>query len=178
MLRWVAILTIVGSINSFSGQFCKLRTRNLLNSLSDESYGVNDNRNETVEYDSDSLERLFLRVEEVGIDKIPDELRDSITKKIIDNGPSDIEMKLNIMGITPLTVTGFTIGFIMILLNNVFGNGWATKLFNSSELDDQVITTSDTENIYSKLPASKDVIDRIIKNHDDYLKEKVILTQC
>lgn len=172
MLRWVAILIILGSTNSLAGHFCKSRKRSPLNSISDDSPGVNDQANEKLEYDSDSLERLLLRVEEVGIDNVPDELRDSINKKIMDNGPSDIEMKLNIMGITPLTLTGFTIAFIIILFNNIFGNGWATKLFNSSEFDDQVITTSD--DVYSKLPVSKEVIDRIIKSHDEYLKEKVI----
>jgi len=172
MLRYLIILILVGSVTSFYKYSGIARKFYRLNSCSiDSDEDNNDKPNEKVDYESESLDRLFSRVEDIGTDKIPEELRNSINKKLVDYGPSEIEKKMNIMGITPFTLTGFLVGFIIIILNNTLGNGWATNLFYANKLEDQI--TSTPESIYSQLPVSKEVIDRIIKNHDEYLKEKV-----
>jgi len=171
MLRLVAVLIAVGHILSFPRRFHRLSRRGIKSYSHNDPDEMKDESKKEVEYDSETLESLFLRVEEVGLDRIPDALRDSINKKIADNGPSDFEMKMNIMGITPFTVIGFAIGFVIIILNSTLGNGWATNLFFGDKVEDQVNTVSD--NIHSQLPVSREVIDRIIKSHDEYLKEKV-----
>ena len=53
---------------------------------------------------------------------------DEMERTLRDNAPSDLEVRLNILGITPWTVTGFVLAGFIIILNNILGNGWASEL--------------------------------------------------
>ena len=45
-----------------------------------------------------------------------------------ENGPSELEVRMNLLGLTPWTVTGFVLAGVIIALNNVLGYGWASEL--------------------------------------------------
>ena len=53
---------------------------------------------------------------------------DKIERDIRDNAPSELEVRLNLLGVTPWTVAGFILAGVIITLNNVLGYGWASEL--------------------------------------------------
>ena len=71
MLCYLIIFILVGSVTSFYKRFGIVRKLCLLNSCSiDSDEDNNDKSNQKVDYDGESLDRLFSRVEDIGIDKI------------------------------------------------------------------------------------------------------------
>lgn len=44
------------------------------------------------------------------------------------NRPSELEVRMQLMGITPLTIAGFGVAAIMITLNTILGSGWLADL--------------------------------------------------
>ena len=45
-----------------------------------------------------------------------------------ENAPSELQVRMNLMGVTPLTIAGFALAFVIIILNNALGYGWASEL--------------------------------------------------
>lgn len=76
---------------------------------------------------------LFSKIQDMDPNDVPPEIRDEIMKKIREEAPSDTEMRMRIMGITPLTKVGFALTGVLLLLNVVLGNGWAGNLLGLSE---------------------------------------------
>lgn len=56
------------------------------------------------------------------------ELRAEIERKVQENAPSDSEVRMRMLGITPLTKAGFALAGVILGANAVFGNGWASRL--------------------------------------------------
>lgn len=76
----------------------------------------------------DNLEALFDKVKDFNPDEVPIEIQDAILSKINENKPSDIEIRMQILGINPITKAGFLVACVMITLNTLFGSGWASEL--------------------------------------------------
>lgn len=61
---------------------------------------------------------------------IPEDMKNAIAEKIQKGAPSDLEMRMEILGLNnPLTQAGFALAFVLITLNTVLGTGWAANLF-------------------------------------------------
>ena len=80
---------------------------------------------------------VFRQAEDEGEEGIFDDLEveddgdipSSVRKKIIEAAPSDIDMKMEVMGFTPLTKAGFALAGVILVLNTVLGTGWASDIF-------------------------------------------------
>jgi hypothetical protein len=66
---------------------------------------------------------------------ISESLKEALNDKIRENQPPDWQVRLNIMGMTPLTYAGFALAIVVIILNISLGTGWASRLLG---LDDSI----------------------------------------
>ena len=82
-----------------------------------------------------SLDDLFGRIKDIEPSAVPEDIRDAIAKRIKAEGPSDLEMRMNILGITPLTIAGFGLAAVILTLNAVLGGGWAADLLKMDPAD-------------------------------------------
>ena len=79
------------------------------------------------------LDDLFKDVEDVeNLNDASSDIKNQIEQKLGELSPSDMEVRLNIMGFTPLTYIGFAVAFVLVFLNTVLGTGWASDLFDSN----------------------------------------------
>lgn len=60
----------------------------------------------------------------------PSDLQGGMDSELQKKLPSEMELRLKFLGFTPLTMTGFALAFVMLLLNNYLGSGWAARLLN------------------------------------------------
>ena len=61
------------------------------------------------------------------------ELRRQIEDEIARNAPSELEMRLEVLGVTAWTKAGFALALVILALNAVLGGGWASDLFGLSD---------------------------------------------
>ena len=64
----------------------------------------------------------------VGDGQLDEQTKREIIEKLNDNMPSDLEIRMKIMGFNKFNLTGFAIAGVILLLNNILGNGWASDL--------------------------------------------------
>jgi len=88
-----------------------------------------------------TLEELLDSVSDLTQDEVPQDISDAINNKIRDkikeSEPSDLQIRLQIMGFTPLTYAGFALAGILILLNTTLGTGWASTLLHLNDNNNQ-----------------------------------------
>ena len=60
---------------------------------------------------------------------LDDETKSEILDNLSNNKPSDLEIRMNIMGINSWTIAGYCLAGTIILLNYTLGYGWASRLF-------------------------------------------------
>jgi len=77
----------------------------------------------------------------------------SILNEVEENRPSDLEVRLQLMGFTPITFFGYGVAIIVIILNTSLGSGWLADLLGMN----QVPTESGSSTI---LPALNDGVIR------------------
>eukprot|EP01041_Mallomonas_annulata_P006436 gene6436-13008_t len=78
------------------------------------------------------IESLFSNNEE----DVTDEMKREILNQVEENRPSDFEVRMRLMGFTPLTVFGYAIAIIVICLNSLLGSGWLADLLGmNSNMD-------------------------------------------
>lgn len=82
---------------------------------------------------SDDLDALFDQIADMDPSDVPPELQQSIRDKIDATAPSDWEVRLRVMGFTPLTVAGYALAAVLIFLNTVLGTGWASTLIGIND---------------------------------------------
>jgi hypothetical protein len=82
-----------------------------------------------------SLDELFNKVSEDNPDSASDSLKDAIYAKVQEKNLPDWQIRLNIMGFTPITYAGFAVAAVLICLNTYLGTGWASRLLG---LDDTI----------------------------------------
>ena len=135
-----------------------------------EKYGNNNDNNDNNNEDSiknDSIERLQnllggdidINDSNLDIDDFPEEIRSAIEEI----KPSDIEVRLNLMGFNPLTYAGFLLAAILLFLNNVLGTGWAgdllsKNLHNSNKTQKTMSIAKESE--YNRIRNSPNFVDK------------------
>lgn len=109
----------------------------------------NDNINDI---DNKSLEELIDSINDIPQDQVSQDISDAINNKIKErikeNEPSDLEIRMRIMGFTPLTVAGFILAGILIYCNLTLGTGWASTLLG---LNENKYNQRDEQSIYEGL---------------------------
>ena len=60
---------------------------------------------------------------------LDDVTKSEILANLSNNKPTDLEIRMNIMGINSWTIAGYCLAGIIILLNSTLGYGWASRLF-------------------------------------------------
>ena len=83
---------------------------------------------------SDDLDALFDQIADLDPADVPPELQQAIRNKIDATAPSDLEVRLRVMGFTPLTVAGYALAAVLIALNTVLGTGWASTLLGFNDM--------------------------------------------
>ena len=66
-------------------------------------------------------------------DDIPIELRKEIEKQLEEGSLPDWQVRLKIMGFTPLTYFGFGLAFVILSLNAGLGTGWASRVLGMDD---------------------------------------------
>lgn len=66
------------------------------------------------------------------LEKMEEPVEDPERRKIIDsrikeNGLTDFEVRMKILGINGFTLLGFAVAFVVLALNNILGYGWMAK---------------------------------------------------
>lgn len=74
---------------------------------------------------NDNLDSLLDKLKGLSMDEMSTDTRSRIESEIRENSPSDIQIRLGLMGFTPLTYAGYFLAAAIIFLNNILGNGWA-----------------------------------------------------
>ena len=94
-----------------------------MNAIKDE---VNDEHISILEdLNNDNLDSLLDKLKGLSMDEISADTRSSIENEIRANSPSDTQIRLGLMGFTPLTYAGYLLAAVIIFFNNVLGNGLA-----------------------------------------------------
>lgn len=62
----------------------------------------------------------------------PDEELD-LLKDLQKNAPSEMQIRMNLLGINKFTVGGFMVAFVLLALNTVLGAGWLGDYFGLNE---------------------------------------------
>ncbi len=96
-----------------------------------------------------------------------DEDREEFEKELVENAPSELEVRLNLLGFTPWTIGGFVLAGVIISLNNVLGYGWASELLG---LDSTVPIQITTDGKGGSLGADGSINGNILQL-DDKLRE-------
>ena len=68
---------------------------------------------------------------------IPDDVRDMILEEMEANAPSELQIRLKLMGFNTLTYFGFALAGLIISLNIVLGQGWASDILGLNQSGDQ-----------------------------------------
>lgn len=68
------------------------------------------------------------------------EIREQIENEIRMNAPSELEMRMQVLGFTPWTIAGYVLAAIIISLNYTLGTGWASEWLGLN--DNPALTTS------------------------------------
>ena len=68
------------------------------------------------------------------------DLEDALNRKLQSDQPPDWMIRLNLLGFTPFTYGGFLLAFIIIILNNTLGTGWASRLMGIADIDNSPIS--------------------------------------
>jgi len=80
------------------------------------------------------LDSLFNEIKALSMDEISADTRNRIESEIRANAPSDTQIRLGLMGFTPLTYAGFVLAAVIIFLNNVLGNGWVGDMIGLNDV--------------------------------------------
>ena len=111
---------------------------------------------------------------EMDIDNIPEKIRTTVKEM----QPSDIEIRLNLMGFNALTFAGFLLAAILLFLNNVLGTGWAGDLLsrnlNSGNHNQKSISTIEASK-YNRIGNSPNFIDKSNERYIIIEGEKIYL---
>lgn len=155
------------SCTHFSGSYIvslsTLPTARLSQSLSANADDNNDNNDDIsnipqglMSPGDKSLDSLFNAIKDIDPEDVPQDMQDAIRQKIEQNQPSDLQIRLNLMGFNPLTVAGYALAAVILTCNTVFGTGWAGDLLGMNE----VITSDRTQTIQPRFTNNYDGIER------------------
>ena len=79
------------------------------------------------------------------------EMSDELKQQIEEMRPSDMDMRLQMMGFNPLTYFGFALAGIIIFLNITLGYGWSGDLLAGSKIDNKRIQRDDQSENLNKM---------------------------
>jgi len=69
-------------------------------------------------------------------------VREQIEQRIRKEAPSDLEMRMMVLGINSWTIAGFVLAAALIALNTSLGTGWAGRLFGMEDVAEVTNTGS------------------------------------
>ena len=69
-------------------------------------------------------------------------MREQIEQRIRKETPSDLEMRMMVLGINSWTIAGFVLAAALIALNTSLGTGWAGRLFGMEDVAEVMNTGS------------------------------------
>lgn len=124
-----ALLQVTSTISLTRCQLQKKTSLLSTNAIKDDEHNtILENFDEVAskeDYSNDNLDSLLDKLKGLSMDELSADTRDDIESEIRANSPSDIQIRLGLMGFTPLTYAGYLLAAAIIFLNNVLGNGWA-----------------------------------------------------
>jgi hypothetical protein len=97
------------------------------------------------------------------------EMDEMMKNELQENAPSDLQVRMNLMGFTPVTIVGYAVAGILICLNYFFGYGWASDVLGLDGISDIEITR-DSENIGNNIGRGDRQLqldDKLMKIRDD-----------
>lgn len=109
------------------------------NEIINQSDGINNIKSAT-------LSELFSQIKDLDDNDIPENVMNEINNRIKENAPTEFEMRMQFLGITPLTKAGFLLSGILIFLNTILGNGWLGDLFGMNNENSLIIVKESNNN--------------------------------
>lgn len=103
------------------------------------------------------LDDLFSQLEDDAPNELSPESKAQLEDTIRRNAPSDLEVRMKMLGITPLTIAGFILAGVMLTLNAVLGNGWLGDLLG---IGDNIISAefADSRALPAPLPGDNRIV--------------------
>ena len=118
-------------------------------------YSTNSNENDgnivTDNIKSAELSELFERIRDIKEDQVPQDIMNEINIRIKEGAPNEFEIRMQMMGITPLTKAGFALAGILITLNTILGSGWLGDIFGMNNENSLVIVRDNDQNDKSSM---------------------------
>ena len=138
-LSIIVVLSYSYINQSYNKIIYKRRKKLYLSDNNDINNGINNDINNDI--NNKSLEELIDSINNIPQDQVSQDITNAINNKIKErikeNEPSDLEIRMRIMGITPLTIAGFILAGILIYFNLTLGTGWASNLFGLNNYNQQ-----------------------------------------
>ena len=90
------------------------------------------------------LDDLFDSISDTDTSEVSEEVQRKIQDSLRANAPSETEVRMDMLGLTPLTIRGFILAGIILICNFVFGAGWLGDLLgmNSFDAESQQVSIS------------------------------------
>lgn len=88
---------------------------------------VNSENDEGQSYKDDEF--LQIKCDDVNMDP---EIEKKIIQTLQENMPSELEVRMNLMGINSFTIAGYCLAAFIMVMNYILGYGWAADLLGIS----------------------------------------------
>jgi hypothetical protein len=92
-------------------------------------------QNDLQQWEAMNIDEIFDQLEETDQEDVSAELRAIIDRKVQENAPNEATVRMQLLGINPLVISGFLLAGTILLLNGLLGQGWAAALLAGSEPD-------------------------------------------
>jgi hypothetical protein len=100
------------------------------------------------------------------------EMDKMMNNELQENAPSDLQIRMNLMGFTPVTIAGYAVAGILICLNYFFGYGWASDVLGLDGIS-EIEITRDSGNTGGNIGGGDRQLqlnDKLMKIRDDGVK--------
>ena len=87
-----------------------------------------------------NIDDVSNNIENTPESKSEEEIRKDVLDQVEENMPSDLEIRLNLIGFTPFTIAGFGIALFVMLMNSILGAGWLADLLGMNMLQNKEIS--------------------------------------
>jgi hypothetical protein len=75
------------------------------------------------------------RIKDIDPDDLSPSDQELMQRMVQENAPSDMEVRLGLLGVSPLTAVGFAVAFALLAVNNVMGAGWAGDMMGWNPIE-------------------------------------------
>ena len=98
--------------------------------------------------------------QDTATERLSAEEEQKLAAQLQESAPSELQIRMNLLGINNVTLAGFAVAFVLFALNNILGTGWLGDYFGLNDTNHGEITSEggSEERNNLKQAMSKDVV--------------------